>query len=160
MKLYLKLIYSLSKAIWLLCIAIFSSLLTQLPGSIDTLGITGIQWVFVAVSLVLAIIHFLTCFRPLPPLYDWSLVASELPPLKKNFFTKDKTRKLIFLVREISSILIYLSVMIYFVFPHTGLSILLVFGLATKAIFYVLNSFLPYQPPQDVSLVFKELKSI
>jgi len=160
MKLNLKVIYSVSKAIWLLCIAVFSSLLIQFSGSIDPFGVAGIQSVFVAVSLVLATIHFLTCFRPLPPLHDWSLVASELPPLKKNFFTAYKTRKLMFLLREISSMLIYLSVMIYVVFPHSGLSILLVVGLATKAVFYVLNSFLPNQPPQDVSLVFPELKSI
>jgi hypothetical protein len=93
-------------------------------------------------------------------MYDWSLVFPELPPLKKNFFTKYKVRKAVFLLRQISSLLIYISVMMYIVFPFTVLSItLFIIGLSTKAVFYFLNSLSPNQPDQNIDLEYPELHS-
>jgi predicted AAA+ superfamily ATPase len=59
MKLNLKVIYSVSKVIWLICVAVFAYPLLESPGVLDNISVIEIKGVFVLVSLVIALFHLL-----------------------------------------------------------------------------------------------------
>jgi hypothetical protein len=157
---HLESIYNVLKAIWILCIAVFfTTSIKQLP-NLSLTSVEPINWVFIIVSSLLAFIRFIGCFQPVPHLVDWLRVSKDVPPLKYNFFTQMIVVKIKMWVYGISGLIFYLFIMLYVVSPQSYFIMFLVLGFILRSLYYILNSLVPIQPAQDVTLIFPELAEI
>lgn len=158
MKNLLKPIYHFSKSMWIIGLPVYISISLSVDHSLSNSGFETFNIVFMVISMILIFIEFLACFQPIPIRYDLSRVEKSIKPLKENFLSRPKTRRLLLIFESFSNIFIYAGILIVLFFPDKGLLAFLTLGLILKAVYYITIAFEPQNVDQDLGEIFPELK--
>ncbi len=158
MKNILKPIYLLSKALWIIGLSVYLSMFLSGEHLLSNAGLGTFNIAFMVISMSLIVIEFLACFQPLSKRYDLSRADKSINPLKENFLSRLKTRRLLLVFESFSSIFVYSGILLVVFFPDKGLLSFLTIGLIPKALYYLIIAFEPQNVDQDLGEILPELK--
>lgn len=158
MKTALNLTFSLSKAIWILCVAVFLSIAFRENQGMEFSGLEIVKIGFAVVSVALTLIHLLACFAPPEEQDDLSILSAEFEAPEPALFPHPWFQKVVSILGDLSSALMYTLLMLFVLVPAMGLLPFILFGLLPKALFFFLGTFASKQAKTDLGKLFPELR--
>lgn len=150
--------FSLSKAIWVLCIAVFLSIAFQKQEGLAHAGLAFVKIGFTLVSLTLSLIHLLACFAPSEKANALYSLSAELADAEYLPFNQTKVQRGISILGDLSSAFMYFFLMLFVLIPSIGLLPFLLYGLVPTSFFFFLSTFTPRQEKTGLGRLLPEAR--